>query len=120
MHNLILLIFKFHIYKSRVSGSLIFKAFFHKLVRIKNPEMGTVLRNQRKLDKLKNYKVIKLYLFFSELFHLSTVMLLLLHFSFCFLMCNMQMYMCVCMSICVYYLLNLKYVSYCNCSLSMK
>ena len=48
-HNLILLIFKFHIYKSRVSGSLIFKAFFHKLVRIKNPEMGTVLRNQRKL-----------------------------------------------------------------------
>ena len=36
--NLILLIFKFYVYKSRGSGNLSFSAFFHKLVKIKNLE----------------------------------------------------------------------------------
>ena len=36
--NLILLIFKFYVYKSRRSGNLSFSAFFHKLVKIKNLE----------------------------------------------------------------------------------
>ena len=51
--NLILLIFKFYLYKSRVSGNLSFRAFFHKLVTIKNLEDGTALRNRRKLDVYK-------------------------------------------------------------------
>ena len=43
--NLILLIFKFYVYKSRGSGNLSFSAFLHKLVKIKNLEKGTALRN---------------------------------------------------------------------------
>ena len=51
--NLILLILKFYIHKSRVSGksdNLSFSAFFYKLVKIKNLEKGKSLRNRRKLD----------------------------------------------------------------------
>ena len=48
--NLILLIFKIYVYKSRRSGGLRFSAFLHKLVKIKNLEKGTALRNRRKLD----------------------------------------------------------------------
>ena len=51
--NLILLIFKFYVYKSRGSGNLSFSAFFHKLVKIKNLEKGAALRNRRKLDVCK-------------------------------------------------------------------
>ena len=51
--NMILLIFKFYVYKSRVSGNLRFSAFFHKLVTIKNLEKGTVLKNRTKLDDYK-------------------------------------------------------------------
>ena len=51
--NLILLIFKFYVYKSRGSGNLSFSAFFHKLVKIKNLEKGTALRNRRKLEVYK-------------------------------------------------------------------
>ena len=36
-------------YKSRVSGNLIFRAFFQKPVKIKNLEKGTALRNRRNL-----------------------------------------------------------------------
>ena len=43
--NLILLIFKFYVYKSIGSGNLRFSAFLHKLVKIKNLEKGTALRN---------------------------------------------------------------------------
>ena len=48
--NLILLIFKFYVYKSIGSGNLRFSAFLHKLVKIKNLEKGTAIRNWRKLD----------------------------------------------------------------------
>ena len=51
--NLILLIFKFYVYKSRGSGNLSFSAFFQKLVKIKNLEKGTALSNERKLDVYK-------------------------------------------------------------------
>ena len=34
-------------------GNLSFSAFFHKVVKIKNPEKGTALRNQRKFDVYK-------------------------------------------------------------------
>ena len=51
--NLILLIFKLYIYKPRGSGNLSFSAFFHKLVKIKNLEKGTALRNRRKLEVYK-------------------------------------------------------------------
>ena len=48
--NLILLIFKFYVYKSRDRVELSFIAFFHKLLKIKNLEKGTALKNRRKLD----------------------------------------------------------------------
>ena len=48
--NLILLIFKFYVYRSRGSRNLIFSALLHKLVKIENLEKVTVLRNRRKLD----------------------------------------------------------------------
>ena len=51
--SLILLIFKFCVYKSRGSSNLSFNAFFHKIVKIKNLEKGTALRNRRKLDVYK-------------------------------------------------------------------
>ena len=51
--SLILLIFKFCVYKSRGSGNLSFNAFFHKIVKTKNLEKGTALRNRRKLDVYK-------------------------------------------------------------------
>ena len=51
--SLILLIFKFCVFKSRGSGNLSFNAFFHKIVKIKNLEKGTALRNRRKLDVYK-------------------------------------------------------------------
>ena len=43
--NLVLLIFKFYVYKPRGSDNLSFSAFLHKLVKIKNLEKGTALRN---------------------------------------------------------------------------
>ena len=43
--NLILLIFKFYVYKSIGSGNFRFSAFLHKLVKIKNLEKGTAIRN---------------------------------------------------------------------------
>ena len=51
--NLILLIFKFYVHKSRSSSNLSFSAFFHKLVTVKNLEKGTALSNQRKLGVYK-------------------------------------------------------------------
>ena len=48
--NLILLIFKFYVYKSRDSGNLSFRAFFDKLVKTENLEKGKALRNWGKLD----------------------------------------------------------------------
>ena len=48
--NLILLIFKFYVYKSRDSGNLSFRAFFDKLVKTGNLEKGKALRNWGKLD----------------------------------------------------------------------
>ena len=51
--NLILLILKFYVYQSRISGNFSFSAFFHKLVEIKNLENGTVLKNRRNLDLFK-------------------------------------------------------------------
>ena len=38
---------------SRGSGNLSFRAFFHKLVKIKNLEKGTALRSRRKIDVYK-------------------------------------------------------------------
>ena len=39
-------------------GNLSFSAFFHKVVKSKNPEKGTALRNQRKFDVYKKKMVI--------------------------------------------------------------
>ena len=51
--NLVLLIFKFYVYKLRGSGNLSFTTSFRKLVNIKNLEKGAALRNRRKLDVYK-------------------------------------------------------------------
>ena len=51
--NLILLIFKFYVYNSRVSGNLSFSAFFNKLLKIRSLEKDMVLRSWRKLDVYK-------------------------------------------------------------------
>ena len=48
--NLVLLIFKFYVYKSWGSGNLSFNAFLHRFVKIENLEKCIELRNQRKLD----------------------------------------------------------------------
>ena len=53
--NLILLIFKFYVYKSRFSGNLSF-SFFHKLVKIKKIEMGTILRTLNVYKKKWSFK----------------------------------------------------------------
>ena len=53
IRNLILLTFKFYVYKSRGSGNLSFNAFFHKLTKIKNLQKGTAFRNRRKIDVYK-------------------------------------------------------------------
>ena len=51
--GLILLILKYCVYKSRISGNFSFSTFFHKLVKIKNLENGTALIIQRKHDVYK-------------------------------------------------------------------
>ena len=52
--NLIQLIFKFYVYKSRVSGNLSLRAFFHTLVKIKNRK-GYSLKKSKKLDVYKKW-----------------------------------------------------------------
>ena len=39
--------------KKRTSGNLRFSAFYYKLIKVKNLENGTTLKNQRKLDDYK-------------------------------------------------------------------
>ena len=54
--NLILIILKFYVYRSRGSGNLSFSTFFHKLVNIKKKkklEKGTDLISHRNLAFLK-------------------------------------------------------------------
>ena len=55
--NLILLIFKFHIYKSRGSGNLSFSPFLHKIGKIKGLEKDKALRNRRKCVYRKCFAV---------------------------------------------------------------
>ena len=43
--NMILMVSKLYVYKSRVSGKLNFNAFLHQLVKVKNLEKGAVNKN---------------------------------------------------------------------------
>ena len=60
--NLILLIFKFHFTYIKVKSlwQIGFNsAFFHKLVKIKNLEKGTTLRNRRKFDVIRKWLFVE-------------------------------------------------------------
>ena len=60
--NLILLIFKFHFtyIKVKCLWQIGFNsAFFHKLVKIKNLEKGTTLRNRRKFDVIRKWLFVE-------------------------------------------------------------
>ena len=48
IQNMILMVFKLYVYKSRVSGTLSFNAFLHQLVKVKNVEKGAAFNNKQK------------------------------------------------------------------------
>lgn len=48
--NLVLAVFKFYIYKLRVSSRLILNTFLHHVVRERNIEKRASFKNQQKLD----------------------------------------------------------------------
>ena len=50
IQNMILMIFKLYVYKSRVSGTLNFNTFLHQLVKVKNVEKGAAFNNKQKHD----------------------------------------------------------------------
>ena len=50
IQNMISMVLKLYVYKSRVSGTLNFNTFFHQLVKVKNLKKGEELNNKQKLD----------------------------------------------------------------------
>ena len=48
IQNMILLVFKLYVYKSRVSGTLNFNIFLHKLIKVQNSEKGAAFNFQQK------------------------------------------------------------------------
>ena len=50
IQNMILMVFKLFVYKSRVSGTLNFNKLLHQLVKVKNLEKGAALNNKQKHD----------------------------------------------------------------------
>ena len=50
IRNMILIIFKLYVNKSRVSGTLDFNTFLRKLVKVKNLERGAAFNKKQKHD----------------------------------------------------------------------
>ena len=50
IRNMILIIFKLYVNKSRVSGTLDFNTFLRKLVKAKNLQRGAAFNNKQKHD----------------------------------------------------------------------
>ena len=60
IQHMILMVFKFYIYKSRVSGTLNFNTYFRQLVKVKNVEKSAVFNNKQKHDMfLKQVSIVK-------------------------------------------------------------
>ena len=60
IQNMILMVFKLYVYKSRVSGTLSFNAFLHQLVKVKNVEKGAAFNIKQKHDMfLKKWSIVE-------------------------------------------------------------
>ena len=60
IQNMILMVFKLYVYKSRVSGTLNFNAFLHQLIKVKNVEKGAAFNNKQKHDMfLKKWSIVE-------------------------------------------------------------
>ena len=60
IQNMILMVFKLYVYKSRVSGTLNFNTFLHQLAKVKNVEKGAAFNNKQKHDMfLKKWSIIE-------------------------------------------------------------
>ena len=60
IQNMILMVLKLYVYKSRVSGALSFNTFLHQLVKVKNIEKGAAFNNKQKHDMfLKKWSIIE-------------------------------------------------------------
>ena len=57
---MILMVFKFYVYKSRVSDALKFNIFLHQLVKVRNLEKGAAFNNEQKHDMfLKKWSIVE-------------------------------------------------------------
>ena len=60
IQNMILMVFKLYVYKSRVSRTLNFNIFLHRLVKVKNVEKGAAFNNKKKHDMfLKKWSILE-------------------------------------------------------------
>ena len=60
IQNMILMVLKLYVCKSRVSGTLSFNTFLHQLVKVKNIEKGAAFNNKQKHDMfLKKWSIIE-------------------------------------------------------------
>ena len=60
IQNMILMVFKLCVYKSRVSGALNFNIFLLRLVKVKNVEKGAAFNNKQKHGMfLKKWSIIE-------------------------------------------------------------
>ena len=50
IQNMILMVFNFYVYKSRVNGTPNFNKFLHQLVKVKNVEKGAAFNNKQRHD----------------------------------------------------------------------
>ena len=60
IQNMIVIVFKFYVYKSRVSGTLSFNTFLHQLIKVKSVEKGAAFNNKQKHDMfLKKWSIVE-------------------------------------------------------------
>ena len=59
IQNVILMVFKLFVYKSRVRGTLSFNTFLHQLVKVKNVEKDAAFNNKQKYMFLKKWSIIE-------------------------------------------------------------
>ena len=60
IQNMILMVFKLYVYKSKVSSTLNFNTFLRQLVKVKNVEKGAAFKNKQKHDIfLKKWSIVE-------------------------------------------------------------
>ena len=60
IQNMLWMVFKLFVYKSRINGTLNFNTFLHQLIKVKNLEEGGAFKNKQKHDMfLKKWSIVE-------------------------------------------------------------